>query len=481
MFSVLLDSFFHLGDGYGVVTHHFFKSIRPRVNQHDTVPAKAVKFDLAAAGLGEKRISFQGRDDDPEVVKAMIEDTFPQLKDTGGFELLRISGTTRSRNLCTIPSPDTGYTVRYLRSPLSGIGQALIYIRPLQKSIDLEDSLTTLQQQGPPTKCLNCDINIPLNKMKNHITKCTSSLSGAEPQSVTESQARQTRSTTARSEVPSCSNSDAWNLSCGVEEPDSIILESTITSARAEQSSSDMVVVQEDASHQDEEKSLLGEKPEWKCEQDATRAAWLYKSELLSKYETRKAVVLQMDLRESIVDQQRSLISLYKAPKVEWAGPVSCKLEGDVAVGEGVKRFFFSKAVSLVQSGLHLNFGNTDLTRLFDGEPKHLTPSTSQTLLESDMFLVAGRIMGHSFIHGGPCVSGISPAIIHVLFGGSPETATVQIEDCPDIDFVSNLRTVSLMHPNVFPEPYPERLSPENRNSLCVSWTPQRRMNSISI
>lgn len=32
--------------------------------------------------------------------------------------------------------------------------------------------------------------------------------------------------------------------------------------------------------------------------------------------------------------------------------------------------------------------GNTDLTRLFDGEPEHLT---SQTLLESDMFLVAGK------------------------------------------------------------------------------------------
>lgn len=47
--------------------------------------------------------------------------------------------------------------------------------------------------------------------------------------------------------------------------------------------------------------------------------------------------------------------------------------------------------------------------------------------------------MGHSFIHGGPCVSGISPAIIHVLFGGSPETATVQIEDCPDIDIRSTI------------------------------------------
>ncbi|KAF6714380.1 hypothetical protein FQA47_017976 [Oryzias melastigma] len=45
--------------------------------------------------------------------------------------------------------------------------------------------------------------------------------------------------------------------------------------------------------------------------------------------------------------------------------------------------------MSLVQFGFHLNFGNTNVSRLFDGEPDHLTPSTSQTLLESDMFLVA--------------------------------------------------------------------------------------------
>ncbi|XP_072571903.1 uncharacterized protein [Paramormyrops kingsleyae] len=222
-----------------------------------------------------------------------------------------------------------------------------------------------------------------------------SSLSGAEPQSVTESQVRQTRSSTA--EVPSCNNSGALKLSSGVEEADVIILDSTIVSARAEQSSGEMVVQEDAASHQDEEKSLIGEKPEWKCEQDATRAAWLYKFELLSKYETRKAVVLQMDLWESITDQQRSLISFYKAPKVEWASPISCKLEGNVAVGEGVKRFFFSKAVSLVQSGFHFNFGNTDVTRLFDGEPDHLTPSTSQTLLESDVF--GGRKNNGAFIH----------------------------------------------------------------------------------
>ncbi|XP_041823362.1 uncharacterized protein LOC121629366 isoform X2 [Melanotaenia boesemani] len=418
-------------------THTFFCLCD---HMSDTVPAKAVKYELTAAGLGEKRISFRARDDDPLIFKATIEDNYPQLNDTGGFELLRISGTTRSRNLCSIPCPDTGYTVRYLRSPLTGIGQAVIYIRPLQKSISLENSSCTLQQQGPLTKCLSCDTEIPLNKMKNHISKCTSSLNGAEPRLVTETQARQADNSTVGIEVPSCSSSNAWNLCSSAVEQDVVILASTTVSTRAEQSSHDMVEPQDAASRRDEEKSSVGETPEWKCEADGTRAAWLYKSKLLAQHETKKAVVLRMDLRESIMDQERSLISFYKEPKVEWASPVCCKLEGDAAVGEGVKRFFFSKTISLVQFGFHLNFGNTDITRLFDGEPDHLTPSTSQTLLESDMFLVAGRMMGHSFIHGGPCVSGMSPAIIHVLFGGSPETATIQIEDCPDIDIRSTIQ-----------------------------------------
>lgn len=86
--------------------------------------------------------------------------------------------------------------------------------------------------------------------------------------------------------------------------------------------------------------------------------------------------------------------------------------------------------------------GNTEVTRLFEGEPDHLVPSTSQFLLESDIFLMAGRMIGHSFLHGGPCLSGISPAIIHVLFGGTPETATIQLEDCPDLDLRSTIQLV---------------------------------------
>uniref|UniRef100_A0AAV2JWT5 Uncharacterized protein n=1 Tax=Knipowitschia caucasica TaxID=637954 RepID=A0AAV2JWT5_KNICA len=55
-----------------------------------------------------------------------------------------------------------------------------------------------------------------------------------------------------------------------------------------------------------------------------------------------------------------------------------------------------------------------------------------------------GRMMGHSFLHGGPCLSGLSPAIVHVLLGGTPETSTVTLEDCPDLDICDTIKLVLL-------------------------------------
>lgn len=82
-------------------------------------------------------------------------------------------------------------------------------------------------------------------------------------------------------------------------------------------------------------------------------------------------------------------------------------------------------------------------TLLFEGEKDHLIPSTSKSLLDSDFFVVAGRIIGHSFLHGGPCLTGLIPAIIHVLFGGAPETATIDILDCVDTDVRQVIEMVS--------------------------------------
>lgn len=58
------------------------------------------------------------------------------------------------------------------------------------------------------------------------------------------------------------------------------------------------------------------------------------------------------------------------------------------------------------------------------------------------MFTAAGRMIGHSFLHHGPSFPGLSPAIIHVLFGGSLETTPVTIRDCPDLDIRDTVKMV---------------------------------------
>ncbi|XP_051999923.1 uncharacterized protein LOC127655902 isoform X2 [Xyrauchen texanus] len=179
---------------------------------------------------------------------------------------------------------------------------------------------------------------------------------------------------------------------------------------------------------------------EWLTVQDPTKAMSLFRDSILSHHESKNPLFLSMDIRKSPAEQDAALICFYKKPNVEWARPLNCRLEGDAAIGEGVSRFFLSTCMNKLKSGFCFHFANTAVTHLFDGQPGHLVPSASHFLVESDMFVMAGRMVGHSFVHGGPCLSGLSPAVVHVLFGGSPETATVTPEDCPDLDIRETIR-----------------------------------------
>ncbi|KAL7380716.1 hypothetical protein ABVT39_022730 [Epinephelus coioides] len=86
--------------------------------------------------------------------------------------------------------------------------------------------------------------------------------------------------------------------------------------------------------------------------------------------------------------------------------------------------------------------GNAGATNLFDGEPDHLVPSSSAFIVDSDLFLMAGCMIGHCFLNGGPALTGLSPAIVHVLCGGTPETALMKINDCPDLDLREKITLV---------------------------------------
>ncbi|KAF7653784.1 hypothetical protein LDENG_00078600 [Lucifuga dentata] len=145
----------------------------------------------------------------------------------------------------------------------------------------------------------------------------------------------------------------------------------------------------------------------------------------------------------SAEERERAILSFYKMANVDWACPLTCTPKGDPAIGNGVTRHFFATIMSKLQYGFEIKFAPGG-TLLFEGEKDHLIPSTFYLLLESDFFIVAGQMIGHSFLCNGPCLAGLSPAILHVLYGGSPEEATIEIADCADMDIC---QTIQLAEP----------------------------------
>ena len=81
-------------------------------------------------------------------LKTKLESIFPKMKASGGFELLR-SGSPSSK-LSLITPPSGGYSVAFLRDA-AGLGQALAYIRPLQKDLDMLENQSTEQVSGYKT------------------------------------------------------------------------------------------------------------------------------------------------------------------------------------------------------------------------------------------------------------------------------------------------------------------------------------------
>ena len=97
----------------------------------NATPTRERKETLQLAGLGRSKIKFDANSNAIEF-KKKLEEVFPKLILGGGFELLRCSS---SGSLAVLRQPACGYSVKYLRES-SGLGQALLYIRPLQMNLD---------------------------------------------------------------------------------------------------------------------------------------------------------------------------------------------------------------------------------------------------------------------------------------------------------------------------------------------------------
>lgn len=137
------------------------------------------------------------------------------------------------------------------------------------------------------------------------------------------------------------------------------------------------------------------------------------------------------------------VLSIYKKANPCFRSNLRVKFENERAVGEGPVREFFSILMGFVQNGLYLD-DPEQLTMLFEGETDHKIPVPNALLCNSGLYTSVGRMIVHSFLHGGPPLYGLSPAVLEFWTRESISEA-VTIEDIPDYDLRQALKEVLVL------------------------------------
>nr|XP_055057045.1 uncharacterized protein LOC129441422 [Misgurnus anguillicaudatus] len=410
----------------------------------DRTPKESEQLIHMQAGLGRKTMHLEENATYEEIC-AQLKEMYPKFQEIRGVGFSKSSGGWGSRKLTLIPPDESGYNAKNLKTATNGF-KGVIYIAPLQ--MELNTSALPPESESfnemPKEKCQRCGVSYPLLILTTHINTCATN----EDAEQTGDEAEQTNDADQTNDDADQTSDEAEQTkqaTCPIcqKEMSLDVIEihaSFCMGDREEPSTSGFSVPLTYTAEASNAAKATSMSHDWKIEPDKNKAASLYTKEIIRQHETGKSLLMAMDVRMDKEDQDRELVAFYKQNGIEWACPVRCKLQGDAAIGEGVTRHFFSTVIQRLQHGFNFNMGNTARTCLFEGEPGHLVPSSSQFLIESDLFLVAGRMIGHAFLHGGPRLAGVSQAIVHVLLGGSAETATVQIEDCPDHDIRETIK-----------------------------------------
>ncbi|XP_072554187.1 uncharacterized protein [Paramormyrops kingsleyae] len=404
---------------------------------------------LIQAGLGKKLVSLPEDSSHDEIVK-LLEIEYPKLGNiTGGWMLYKATGGTGHRKLQIIPLESEGYSGKQLKM-LTNAGEIVLYVAPLQEEMDLSPLPPDAQEfaKMPKKTCKRCGMYMPLQLLASHVDNCEGNSLEHDVSSETPVTSEGTEKNSPV-QCPICLKDFA---------ADEIETHASFCDEGYQPSTSGNVDRHPSPLHS------VSDMQEWMTTSDPKRAALHFTRELLCKAERHaEPLCFTLDIHKSVEEQDHAILFFYKKGNVNWASPLQCKLRGDSAVGEGVNRYVLSTICHKLRNGFHVNLGNMDVTRLFEGEQGHLVASTSSFLVESDLFLVAGRMVAHSFLHGGPGLPGLSPAVVHVLTGGTPETATLKLEDCPDLDVRDTLQLLQK----------DDRITDLEREKileLCLSW-----------
>eukprot|EP00794_Sanderia_malayensis_P012554 gene12554-13841_t len=135
-------------------------------------PSTKLMESLRMAGLSKRKICFPKRFANHKEMCEQLEDVFPQLKECGGCLLLKSSGGGVARPLEKVPI--NWYNIRDIRGCFSR--SACIYIRPIQKNVDMAEKSVVIPESGPEIKCIQCGTVMTPLLLAEQVKHCHSTI-----------------------------------------------------------------------------------------------------------------------------------------------------------------------------------------------------------------------------------------------------------------------------------------------------------------
>lgn len=139
---------------------------------------------------------------------------------------------------------------------------------------------------------------------------------------------------------------------------------------------------------------------------------------------------------DGVSETRRDILGFYKNPNSNLRVKPKVRFEDESAVGSGPVREFLSNAIKIIDEGIP---SSTSKPLVFlEGEKDHRLPVHDQYLRLTGTFKALGKIIGHSVLHGGPGLHGLSPAAKHYISSDKEHSfddgLNVTLLDVPDID-----------------------------------------------
>ena len=142
---------------------------------------------------------------------------------------------------------------------------------------------------------------------------------------------------------------------------------------------------------------------------------------------------------DGVSELRKDIIEIYKKPDLKLKAIPKVRFEEEDGIGSGPVREFLVHAIKVVDEGIPSDSGRSKPLIFFEGESGHRLPVHDQSLRLTGTFRAVGRILGHSMLHGGPGLHGLSPAVKHILTTDleSHQLPVIVPEDISDMDLRS--------------------------------------------